>query len=96
MLETFSSFVKFSLFYDQLRPSSFFPSQIQPFFAIISNTIFNLLVKVKICKPPQKRYNVAGMGQGGSGSQSHITITLPLMNPSASSLADNTDAERRR
>lgn len=76
--------------------ASFFPSQIQPFVAIISNTIFNLLVKVKICKPPQKRYNVAGMGQGGAGSQSHITITLPLMNPGASTLADSTDAERRR
>jgi hypothetical protein len=66
---------------------SFFPSQIQPFVAIISNTIFNLLVKLKICKPIAKRYNISN---STSNSQSHITITIPLVN------ADNSDAERRR
>ncbi len=66
---------------------SFFPSQIQPFVAILSNTIFNLLVKLKICKPLAKRYNISN---SNGNSQSHITITIPLVN------TDNSDAERRR
>jgi len=68
--------------------ASFFPSQIQPFIAIISNTIFNLLVQIKVCKKPPIRYNVAA----ASGSQSQITITLPLVNAGI----ENSDAERRR
>lgn len=67
--------------------ASFFPSQIQPFIAILANTVFNLLVQMKICKKPPVRYNVAG-----SGSQSQITITLPLVNAGI----ENSDAERRR
>lgn len=67
--------------------ASFFPSQIQPFIAIIANTIFNALVKVKICKKPPIRYNVAA-----SGTQSQITINLPLVNAGI----ENSDAERRR
>jgi hypothetical protein len=51
---------------------SFFPSQFQPFIAIISNTIFNLLVKINICKKPVMRYNVIT-----SSNQSQITINLP-------------------
>lgn len=66
--------------------ASFFPSQIQPFIAILANTIFNLLVKIKICKKPPTRYNVA------PGSQSHMTISLPLVNVGI----ENSDAERRR
>lgn len=68
--------------------ASFFPSQIQPFVAIIANTIFNLLVQIKVCKRPPIRYNVAS----ASGSQSQITITLPLVNAGI----ENSDAERRR
>jgi len=66
--------------------ASFFPSQIQPFIAILANTIFNLLVKIKICKKPPIRYNVT------PGSQSQITINLPLVNAGI----ENSDAERRR
>lgn len=59
----------------------------------MSNTIFNLLVKIKICKKPPKRYNVSGSNTiGTGGSQSHVTITLPLVNAGI----ENTDAERRR
>ena len=71
---------------------SFFPSQIQPFIAIFSNTIFNLLVKIKICKQPPKRYNVSSSVAGIAGSQSQITINLPLVNAGI----ENADAERRR
>ncbi|CAF1124248.1 unnamed protein product, partial [Brachionus calyciflorus] len=69
--------------------ASLFPSQIQPFVAIFSNTIFNLLVKLKICKQPPKRYTMAG---GSQSSQSHITITIPLVKNNL----ENSDAERRR
>lgn len=67
--------------------ASFFPGQIQPFVAIIANTIFNILVQIKICKKPPVRYNVSA-----TGSQSQITITLPLVNAGI----ENSDAERRR
>lgn len=67
--------------------ASFFPTQIQPFIAIIANTIFNLLVQIKICKKPPTRYNV-----NANGTQSQITITLPLVNAGL----ENSDAERRR
>jgi len=63
--------------------ASFFPIIMQPFIAIVSNTIFDLLVRIKICKRPPKRYNV--------GAPSHITISLP-----GGSTIDNSDAERRR
>lgn len=60
--------------------------------AIIANTIFNLLVKIKICKQPPKRYNINSASTGsGNTSQSHITITIPLVKN-----VDNSDAERRR
>ena len=73
--------------------NSFFPSQIQPFVAIVSNTIFNLLVKIKVCKKPPKRYNVNNSNTiGAGGPQSHVTITLPLVNAGI----ENSDAERRR
>ncbi|XP_033746676.1 transmembrane protein 115-like [Pecten maximus] len=48
---------------------SFFPSQLQPFVAMFSNTVFLALVKIKICKKPQRKYDVS--------SPSTITITLP-------------------
>lgn len=69
--------------------ASFFPSQIQPFVAILSNTIFNLLVRIKICKPLPKRYNTVG---GSHSGQSHITITIPMVKNNL----ENSDAERRR
>jgi hypothetical protein len=70
---------------------SLFPSQIQPFVAIIANTIFNLLVRIKICKQPPKRYNVSSLVTGNSSSNSHVTISIPLIQNQ-----ENSDAERRR
>lgn len=59
---------------------SFFPSQLQPIVSIFANTIFFALVKIKLCKKPQRKYDVS--------SPSTITITLPGTDPQ--------DAERRR
>ncbi len=59
---------------------SFFPSIISPIISIFANTIFELFVKIKLCKPFAKKYNVA--------SSSSITITIP--GPEAA------DADRRR
>lgn len=59
---------------------SFFPSQLQPIVSIFANTIFFALVKIKVCKKPQRKYDVS--------SPSTITITLPGTDPQ--------DAERRR
>lgn len=74
--------------------STFFPSQIQPFVAIVANTIYNILVKIKVCKTPPKRYNISSMSGSinHGGSQSHITISLPLVQNAENQM----DAERRR
>ncbi len=61
--------------------SRFFPNVIQPPIAVLSQIVFDLLVRVKICKKPVRRYDV------GAGPSS-ITITLPGI--------DAQDAERRR
>ena len=61
---------------------SFFPSRLQPIISIVSNTVFLALVKVKICKKPQRKYDIS------SSSNATITITLPGTDP--------TDAERRK
>lgn len=76
--------------------ASLFPSQIQPFVAIIANTIFNLLVKLKICKQPPKRYNVSSLvgsnnNSSNNSNNSHVTINIPLIQNT-----ENSDAERRR
>lgn len=60
--------------------ASFFPSRLQPVVGIFANTIFSTLVKMKICKKPQRKYDVS--------SPTTITITLPGTDPQ--------DAERRR
>jgi len=60
--------------------ASFFPSIISPIISVFANTIFELLVKIRLCKPFVKKYNVA--------SSSNITITIP--GPEAA------DADRRR
>jgi len=78
--------------------ASFFPSRVQPFVAICANTVFRLLVKVGVCKPAAKRYNVGGGASGSTSAgtsvsqtgTSHITITIPLVS------TDNSDSERRR
>lgn len=59
---------------------SFFPSQLQPIMSILSNSAFNTLVKIKVCKKPQRRYDVS--------SPTTITVTLPGTEPH--------DAERRK
>ncbi|KAJ8301363.1 hypothetical protein KUTeg_020350 [Tegillarca granosa] len=53
-------------------PFIFFPNQLQPVVAIISNTIFLGLVKIKVCKKPQRKYDVS----------SPSTITSPTKWPS--------------
>jgi len=59
---------------------SFFPSPISPIISVFANTIFEIFVKIKLCKPYVKKYNAA--------SSSNITITIP--GPEAA------DADRRR
>jgi len=49
--------------------ASFFPSIIAPIISVFANTVFELLVKIKLCKPFVKKYNVA--------APSNITITIP-------------------
>jgi hypothetical protein len=53
---------------------------ISPVISVLANTIFEILVKLKLCKPFVKKYNVS--------SSSNITITIPG--------ADAADADRRR
>ncbi|KAK7103009.1 transmembrane protein 115-like [Littorina saxatilis] len=65
---------------DNFSFASFFPNQLQPMIAILSNTVFNFLIRVKVCKKPQRRYDVS--------SPTTITVTLPGTEPH--------DAERRK
>lgn len=65
---------------DNFGFASFFPSQMQPIVSILSNSVFNALVKIKVCKKPQRRYDVS--------SPTTITVTLPGTEPH--------DAERRK
>jgi len=66
---------------DHFMFASFFPEPIYPFVAVVANTFFSLLVRMKICKRQVHRYNMAAP----SGS---ITVSLPGTNAE--------DAERRR
>jgi len=66
---------------DHFMFASFFPEPISPVVAVVANTIFSLLVRMKICKRQVHRYNMAAP----SGS---ITVSLPGTNAE--------DAERRR
>ncbi len=59
---------------------SFFPDTTQPVVSVISNTVFSTLVRLKICKKPQRKYDV--------GAPTTITVSLPGTDPQ--------DAERRR
>ncbi|XP_076351805.1 transmembrane protein 115 [Tachypleus tridentatus] len=61
--------------------ASFFPNVLQPPIAVVSNAVFEFLVKIKLCKKPIRKYNM------GSSSSS-ITVNLPGTDPQ--------DAERRR
>ena len=53
---------------------------LQPPVSVLSNTVFSLLVKCRVCKKPVRRYDV--------GAPAGITISLPG--------AESQDAERRR
>merc|ERR1712025_599494 len=67
-------------FADSFAFSTLFPNVLQPPVSVLSNTIFSILVKCKICKKPVRRYDV--------GAPAGITISLPG--------AESQDAERRR
>lgn len=60
--------------------ASFFPNVLQPVVAVVCNTIFQFLIKIKVCPKPVRKYDV--------GAPSSITISLPGTDPN--------DAERRR
>ena len=53
---------------------------LQPGVSVISNTIFSLLVRCRVCKKPVRRYDI--------GAPTGITISVPG--------AESQDAERRR
>lgn len=59
---------------------SFFPTVLQPPIDICSKGVYNLLVGLKICRKPVRKYDV--------GAPTAITISLPG--------TDTHDAERRR
>merc|ERR1712156_866661 len=73
--------------------ASFFPNVIQPPVAVFGKRLFSLLVRLKVCKRPIRRYDVSGGGlaggsvHGGGGAGS-ISISLPGV--------ENHDTERRR
>ena len=66
--------------------SSFFPNVLQPPLAVVGNTVFALLVRMRICKRPIRRYDV---GIGGPA----ISISLPGVDNNAGA---GPDTERRR
>jgi len=59
----------------------FFPERMQPFVAVLSNSVYALLVSVKVCKKVTKHYEMRA-------AQSPVIVTLPG--------TDAHDAERRR
>ena len=63
--------------------ASFFPNVLQPPMAALGNALFTLLVKIKVCQRPIRRYDVGGSSAGPS-----ISISLPGI--------ENHDTERRR
>jgi len=65
---------------DSFAFSTLFPNVLQPPVSVLSNTIFSLMVRCRLCKKPVRRYDV--------GAPSGITISLPG--------AESQDAERRR
>jgi hypothetical protein len=60
--------------------SSFFPDTCQPLVTIISTALFSLLVRLRVCRKPERRYDF--------GAPTTITVSLPGTDPQ--------DAERRR
>ena len=48
---------------------SFFPSRISPFVAVIASVVYALLVRLHICRTPQRKYDIS--------APTTITVTLP-------------------
>merc|ERR1740124_766066 len=67
-------------FADSFAFATLFPNVLQPPVSVLSNTVFSMLVKCRLCKKPVRRYDV--------GAPAGITISLPG--------AESQDAERRR
>nr|CAG4638467.1 EOG090X06Q3 [Cyclestheria hislopi] len=65
---------------DNFTIASFFPTVLQPPIDIFSKWVYNLLVSIRICRKPVRKYDV--------GAPTAITISLPGTDPQ--------DAERRR
>jgi len=59
----------------------FFPDRMQPFVAVLSNSVYALLVTLKVCKKVTKHYEMRAV-------QSPVIVTLPGI--------EAHDAERRR
>lgn len=55
---------------DSFAFATFFPNVLQPPVAIVCNTIFSILVKIRVCKKPVRKYDI------GAASSS-ISISLP-------------------
>ena len=71
----------YNLYYDSfILVFSFFPTVMQPPIEICSKGVYNLLVGLKVCRKPIRKYDV--------GAPTAITISLPGTDPH--------DAERRR
>lgn len=66
---------------DSFAFATLFPNVVQPPVAVLSNVVFSLAVKCRLCARPVRRYDV-------SSSPAGITISLPG--------ADSQDSERRR
>lgn len=67
-------------FADSFAFASFFPQAVEAPISLCSGAVFNALVAMKICRKPQRRYDIS--------SPTTITVTLPGTDPQ--------DAERRR
>ncbi|XP_023333704.1 transmembrane protein 115 isoform X2 [Eurytemora carolleeae] len=65
---------------DSFAFATLFPNVVQPPLSILSNLIFSLAVKCRICRKPVRRYDV--------GAPTGITISIPG--------AESQDSERRR
>ena len=48
---------------------SFFPSRISPFVAVVANIVFAVLVRLRVCQLPQRKYDI--------GAPTTITVSLP-------------------
>ncbi len=75
---------------DSFAFHTFFPNVLQPPIALVCGAVFAVLVRMRVCRKPIRRYDIAG-GVGGApgGGGGAISISLPGVEPSH-------DTERRR